>query len=392
MQDNLITSLLKLEEVVVYDFENLEDSLHFYIKLKQRPTCCPFCESHKIESHDVREQLIRDIPIHNKVTFLRFQKRRFRCRDCSMRFSPYVYFVQKKSQMTNRLKRYLIESLTDSITFKYVAKTHFVSTSSVLRFFQIFNVPRKPLPEVLCIDEFKGDADNIKYQTALADGKNHTLVDILSSRYYKDLLNYFFSISSEELMHVRFYISDMNKEFKRIKKTYFPKATHIIDKYHFIRQIKWALEAIRKRIQRPLPKSRRKYFKRSRFLLYKPFEKLKEDDMLTISTMLEINKDLRVGYHIAYEFYSKVLRAKDSQEARILLKEWLQLAKQSNQVEWKDCIRAYENWFEEICNSFSYPYTNGFLEGTNNKIKVLKRISYRISSFKNLRNRILLLA
>ncbi|HBR30710.1 MAG TPA: hypothetical protein DD733_01370 [Clostridiales bacterium] len=42
-----------------------------------------------------------------------------------------------------------------------------------------------------------------------------------------------------------------------------------------------------------------------------------------------------------------------------------------------------------ILNSFAYPYTNGFTEGCNNKIKVLKRTAYGYRNFKRFKNRIL---
>jgi len=40
-------------------------------------------------------------------------------------------------------------------------------------------------------------------------------------------------------------------------------------------------------------------------------------------------------------------------------------------------------------NSFDVPYTNGFTEGVNNKIKVIKRNAYGIRNFSRFRNRIL---
>ncbi len=36
-------------------------------------------------------------------------------------------------------------------------------------------------------------------------------------------------------------------------------------------------------------------------------------------------------------------------------------------------IRTFKNWQVEILNSFSFNYSNGFLEGINNKTKVMKR-------------------
>jgi len=46
-------------------------------------------------------------------------------------------------------------------------------------------------------------------------------------------------------------------------------------------------------------------------------------------------------------------------------------------------------WSKGILNSFDCPYTNGFIEGVNNKIKVLKRNAYGYCNFTCLRNRIL---
>ncbi len=47
-------------------------------------------------------------------------------------------------------------------------------------------------------------------------------------------------------------------------------------------------------------------------------------------------------------------------------------------------------WRQEILNYFDYPYTNGFLEGKNNRIKVIKRVAYGYRNPTNFRQRILL--
>ena len=50
----------------------------------------------------------------------------------------------------------------------------------------------------------------------------------------------------------------------------------------------------------------------------------------------------------------------------------------------KECIylsKTYKNWYLEIVNSFESKIDTGFLEGYNNKIKVIKRVSYGIKSF-----------
>ena len=338
MQDNHITALLNLKGLTVIHFENLEDSVHFHIESTERPSCCPVCSSTKIEAHDKREQRIKDIPVYNKPTFLHFFKKRYRCRCCSKRFSPPIPFVEKKSQMTNRLKFSLVKSLTNCITFKHIAKTNFVSPSSVLRFFGLFSVPRKPLPEVLCIDEFKGNADGIPYQTAIADGKNHCLIDILPTRNFNYLYSYSMDIPLEERDKVKIFVSDMNKGFKRLKQTCYSKAIHVIDRYHFVRQVEWGLQNVRKKVQASLSDSLRKYYKRSRMLLSKPYKKLKDSEKDSVTIMLRNNKELQKAYYIAHIFFEKVLSSKGYREAKQNLQEWIELAKQSGQQEWNESI------------------------------------------------------
>lgn len=52
-----------------------------------------------------------------------------------------------------------------------------------------------------------------------------------------------------------------------IAHTYFPNAKFIINKYHFIRQVNWAIEKVRKRLQKSMILSLHKYYKRSHKLV-----------------------------------------------------------------------------------------------------------------------------
>lgn len=81
---------------------------------------------------------------------------------------------------------------------------------------------------------------------------------------------------------------------------------------------------------------------------------------------------------------------KNHDEAKSALYNWIVCAENENIPEFKSCITAFKNWFGYILNSFRYNKTNGYTEGMNNNIKVLKRIAYGYKNFSNLRKRILL--
>ena len=71
------------------------------------------------------------------------------------------------------------------------------------------------------------------------------------------------------------------------------------------------------------------------------------------------------------------------------LAKWIQNAESSGIPEFEKCADTYRRRHNEIKNAFKYGYTNGPTEGFNNKIKVLKRISFGLKNFYRFRNRIL---
>ena len=57
--------------------------------------------------------------------------------------------------------------------------------------------------------------------------------------------------------------------------------------------------------------------------------------------------------------------------------------------QFEKCAQTIRNWYSGIANSFDSSITNGFTEGCNNKIKVLKRNAFGYKNFSRFRNRIL---
>ena len=135
--------------------------------------------------------------------------------------------------------------------------------------------------------------------------------------------------------------------------------------------------------------------KRSRSLLTKPASKLSSDQAEGVSLMLGFSEDLKLAYRLKELFYcvpwgyQYVLTQTNRVRAAKSLREWIKRAKESNLKEFKACITAFNNWFNEICNSFDYPWSNGPLEGTHTKIKTLKRNCFGMKNFNLFRKRIM---
>ncbi len=73
------------------------------------------------------------------------------------------------------------------------------------------------------------------------------------------------------------------------------------------------------------------------------------------------------------------------------LNKWVNYNQNSNYDILRACAKTYTNWIKEIRNSLLVPYSNGVMEGYNNKIKVLKRVAFGFRNFENFKARILLM-
>lgn len=217
------------------------------------------------------------LPFQMKDTYLVLKKRRYACK-CGKKFIEKYPFLPSYQRPTLRLSYKIIDQLRNLVSIKSVAETTNVSVSTVTRLLYTVNYTPHSLPECLSIDEFKGNTDAGKFQCILTDAKKHRIFDILPDRTQHHLSNYFRNINRAERHRVKFFVCDMWEPYVDLAKAYFPNATIIIDKYHLIRYVTWAIENVRKRLQKTMPTNLRKYYKRSLRLILTRYHKLKEEN------------------------------------------------------------------------------------------------------------------
>lgn len=263
MHNHCINKLLNIEDVIVKKVEHADTFIKIYLETKPQEHICPFCHATTRRVHDYRSQMIKDLPFQLKHCYLVLRKRRYHC-SCGKHFYESYSFLPRYFQRTNRLTAYIASILHTNLSMKDVALQTNVSASTVARILDSISYSRQTLPEAISIDEFKGNASTGKYQCILVDPLKHKILDILPDRTQNHLISYFYSIPKIERYRVKYFVCDMWTPYIDLAKIYFPNAKIIIDKYHFIRQVTWAIDGVRKRLQRSMPASLRKYYKRSK--------------------------------------------------------------------------------------------------------------------------------
>ena len=390
MHNNYINELLGFKDVKVKKVESDEFSITLHLETIKKQQVCPCCNNATSKIHDYYFQTIKDCPILFKNTFIKLRKRRYKCKNCGKQFFEDLSFLPKYYRMTNRLSAWICRQFSTTNSIKQIAASANVSSNTVFRILSLFNVSNNFLPEVLSIDEFKGNTGFSKYQVSLMDNVNSKVIDILPSRKVHDLCQYFKKFPTSKRDNVKYFVTDLWDDYKGIAMTYFPKAKVIADRFHFVRYACNAMDKIRIRVQKDMPKSTRKYIKHSKKLLMaRPFN-LKEKSTERVTFLLNnFNDDLRTSYLLKEQLLD-IVKLPFPQLAKNLFKEWIENAENTKIPELVECAKTYRNWFVEITNSFYVPYNNGVIEGTNNKIKGLKRMAFGFSNFDNFRTRIFL--
>ncbi len=384
MLDNYFTEkLLGIQDAEIRKSDKNDNII--IIRLKRKAHKCPCCGKYTDKIHDYRKQAVKDIPQFGAPFTLVYEKRRYVC-TCGKRFAEKNTFLPRYHRMSIRLIAFVQSLLKSSMSFKEAAKISGLSITTVIRIFDTIGIRSFTLPEVVSIDEFKGNTGGEKYNCIITDPVNHKVIDILPSRHKSDLSSYFKKIQSRTGTTV--FIPDMWKPYAEIADTYFKNAKFVVDKYHWIRQVFWAFDRVRKDIQKQFQKDYRVYFKHSRKLLFKRYEDLYETEKQQVVVMLSVSPTL-YSAHFLKEMFLRVIDCKDRDSAKKMLINWIENARDSGIPSFVKCAGTMQSWFTGILNSFDTPYTNGFTEGCNNKIKVLKRNAYGYRNFKRFRKRIL---
>lgn len=268
---------------------------------------------------------------------------------------------------------------------KYQKKTFRVSPNTVERIIDSYyegkQLYKNYLPEILSFDEFKSvkSADGAM-SFHMIDGKT---IDIVEDRRLNNLMKYFSYYTHNARSKVKLIVIDMCSPYISLIKKMFPNANIIIDKFHLVNLILNSLNKTRIKLMKYDKKNYNK-LKRYYRLLLKSQEDLNNtkwkrywcfDNLMTqsdiVNYLININEELKD----TYEMYQNILYAlkhnKINDLELILNNKDLKISDYM-----KTSVKTLKEYLPYIKNTLSNSYHNGFVEGNNNFIKVLKRIAF----------------
>jgi len=409
-----IRNLLNIKDKNIYFDENfVSDELIkditakvFHAKLTYSPTYCTCCggESSNIIKYGFKASKIVIPGVSNFNTYLLLRKQKFFCKQCNQTFMAESSLVDKNCHISKSTKLAISLESKEKISEKDIARRYNVSHVTVNRVinshFTDFTPNKNHLPEVLCFDEFKSTKDcSGAMSFIMCDGVTHSIVDIVEDRQLNNLIEYFSKYTLEARNNVRNIVIDMYSPYVSLVDRIFPKAKISIDRFHLVQLVnrafnKTRITVMKKYIKKntPLYNKLKKYWK----LFLKPYADLSYERKTycrnfkryvsqkeIIDYLLEQDKELSIAFDV-YQDFHYAIKKRSFERFKLALEKHKNIENQYL----KTSVNTFNCYLKFIENSLKYDYSNGPLEGINNKIKVIKRIAFGYRSFLNLRRRI----
>ena len=375
------------------------------------PKYCPCCGVINESNNDIikwnykRNCKIILNKVVNYNTILLLDKQRFYCKHCHSTFIAESSEVNKFCNISNNTKLSIKNDLMDKISEKDIAKRNNVSHNTVNRI--IHELSSKTvlpsagiLPDIINIDEFKATRDTVgKMALIITNNKTHKTFDILPSRKSNYLKNYFFKFPRKQRLKVKFVIIDLFGPYYDLFKHIFPNATIISDRFHIVAQANNAFKCTRVQIMKKDKKNynKLKYYWKSLQKCELDLDKdnkhyskhfgkyISEYDI--VQYLINTNKVLKETYNV----YQGIIKAIRNKDINLFIK--IIEAKHNNISDYMiTTLKTYNKFKLFIINSLKYEYNNGLIEGINNLIKCIKRISFGYKSFYHFKTRIMLIS
>ena len=368
MQTNYTQFRPDLKGVKVIKSYFFENTYHINAKrYDKRPKCC----NKKMNIKDYRTVNIKDTEYRSKKVIIHVEKQRYVCSCCKKVVTSKLDFVAFNHILSKNVEEEVMNKIKDVKSFKQVSKELKISISSVLRIFDSIVIPSKKLDtSILYMDEFKGNADGEKYQLAIYD-RNKKLVTILKNRKSNTIREFFFTLDVKP----KIVVTDLFMQFRNVIRNSLGDVEIVADKYHFVRQVEWMIRDLRTRMYNSDIKFKelKKYWK----LLATSPSRLSDKQLDVLARLKKLDSSIESCYEYKEHFY-KIMEIDEIIEFKVEFEGLIEKLESSEIKESLYLGSTFRNWQKEIENSVKYGINNGFVEGNNNKIKVIKRISYGV--------------
>jgi transposase len=348
--------------------------------LQEHESCrCPCCGSREVLPRGHVERRFRSLPIGSRATFVILPIPRVECRACGVVRQVEIPFADPRRSSTTSFERYALE-LSRRMTIRDVA-SHLNVGWDLIKDIQKrdlsrrFAKPKLKHSRRIAIDEIAVGKGH-RYLTIVMDLESGAVVFVGDGK-GADALKPFWKRLRPSGAKIDAVAMDMSAAYRSAVSAYLPKAKIVFDHFHVIKLFNEKLSDLRRSLYHQADGAQKKVLKGSRWLLLKNPENLdaEKDQTKRLEEALALNQPLATAYYLKDDL-RQFWGQPGKRFATAFLDGWIRRAEASGVKILRQMAKTLAAHRDGLLAYYDVMITSGPMEGTNNKIKTMKRQAY----------------
>ena len=365
-------------------------------------TPCRKCGKWIMKLHGCDEWvMIRHLPVFGRPSFLRYRPRRYQCQDCEGRpttteklewhdaNSPHSFVYD------NHILLQLVNSTVEDVSLKEGLSYDRVAGALERRIEASTDWTGIAAIEVLGLDEIalkKGHRQYVTLVTGRMGDGEIVILGVLPGHEKAEVVEFLRLIPQRILQRVQTVCCDLWEAYTEAVREEIPTARIVADRFHIAKHYRAAADQVRKqellRLKKTLPKAEYQTLQGSFRAFRKNAKDLNKEEQKILRRFFALSTSAKQAYVLREQLTAIFERNLSKKQAQSKILRWVERVQKSGLCCFDDFLKLLRSWWEEITDYFILRENSGFVEGFNNKVKVLKRRCYGIFNLRHLFQRI----
>lgn len=397
--------VLGLSDVVVEDIkiDLAARKIRIRVKSTKEEILCRQC-GRPTKPHGLGRPLtLRHLPILGKETYIEITPRRGRCSHCDddPTTTQRLDWYDTNSKFTKPYEQHLLFELVNStvadVSRKEGVDYHAVSDVIDKHVEEEIDFAKISALGIIGLDEIslkKGYQDYVTLVTYRISDEVKLLA-VLKGRKKETVEAFLSKIPKRLKLTIKAVCCDLYDGYINAAKAALGNQIPVVaDRFHVRKLYGKGLISFRKaelkRLKKKLTEAQYKSLKPAIALLRHQKDYFTADEKRLVEPLFKLAPELALAYQLSLELTSIFNTHATPTEARKQMEKWMERVTESSMKCFNKFMATLNNYIDIITNYFDGRHTSGFVEGFNNKVKVLKRRCYGLSNITRLFQRIIL--
>jgi len=395
----MIPLLLNIPNIKVQDIEiNHREEIVIRVESTKQTAKCHKCgkEINELHGHDNPIRL-RHFPMLGHKVYIEIRPKRYICKQCGNNptSTQEVEWYKPRSTCTKAYEQYLLLQLINS-TIEDISLKHDIGYKA------IEGIIDRHINSEISWDEFeelkqmgldeislkKGHKNQVTIVTSRSPKTGVSILAVLPDKKKETVKKFLQAIPERLKKTVKTVCTDMYEGFANAAKEVFPGAKLVIDRYHVAKAYRNCADDLRKkelkRLKKELSEQEYDEIKGAMWPFRKNVADLEEEEFELLNHLFEHSPQLEQAHMFREELSGIFEQDLSKSKAKKMIKDWQDKVRASGLKCFDSFLSTLDNWMSEITNYFTKRFNSGFVEGFNNKLKVIKRRCYGITNIVHL--------